>query len=210
MFRRLSMFFLAALFALPLFVNADSQLERWKSEGLVFAVRNDQGEFERWGRLQLETWSGEEKSSWVVRTEDGQFRTGYRGHVENWETTSGRQVKRLVIREADSKRWVTWAPFEEDLTEGWEHDARNGWRYVVRHAPTGKFVNVASGELEVWKNWKNPVLVVRDTADGDANGQLVTFLPGKVEEWRNGQTRVVYRTPGGQFLTSLSVSTDGE
>ena len=71
-------------------------------------------------------------------------------------------------------------------------------------------MNVASGEMEVWKNWKNPVLVVRDTADGQANGQLITFLPGKVEEWKNGQTRVVYRTPGGQFLTSLTLVEDGE
>ncbi|HLD75221.1 MAG TPA: hypothetical protein VJB34_10025 [Bdellovibrionota bacterium] len=212
MLRRLSVLFLAALFVTPFFVKADddSRLERWKNEGLVFAVRDSETkEFVRWGRISLDTWKGEEESSWVVRTEDGRLRTGYRGRVENWETTSGEQAKRLVVRNSKG-HFVTWTPFEQDLREQWENDETNGWRYVVRHRASGRFVNVAKGELEVWKNWKNPVLVVRDSADGERNGQLVTFLPGRTETGRDGVTRIAYRVPagqpeGGQFITTVLV-----
>ncbi|MBI2609069.1 MAG: hypothetical protein HYW47_05645 [Deltaproteobacteria bacterium] len=213
--RRISFLFLISLFFLPLFSDAAHQLERWRKTGLVFAERNDDGEFLRWGKLTPEQWDdGTQQSSWVARHEDGTFVTGFRGFIEKWEAKGGEQLERLVVRDAEG-HFVTWAPMDENITEGWEYwrfkegDPRRGWTYVVRVQQEGlppRLLDSARPQLETWSGHRWKVLVVRDTSDGKQNGQIMTWLPGQYEKRSNGEKWIAYRTPTGQWIDSYKLN----
>ncbi len=219
MFKRLAYLVLAVLFVFPTLSNAGDRLEKWRTKGLVFAERNDDGEFVRWGKLTLESWNDEtQQSSWVARHDDGTFVSGYRGRLEKWEVKGGKQVERLVVRNAE-EQWVTWVPMENNVTEGWENwdfgddDSRSGWYYVVRLHVDGTpplildNVRVSTERsLETWKGWRWKVLVVRDTSDGQQNGQILTWLPGQYDRRANGEKWIEYRTPKGQWITSYKLN----
>ena len=100
-----------------------------------------------------------------------------------------------MIREAKTKRFVTWIPMDEHLTVGWEMWSK-GPRYVIRW--NGKFVNWSKPQLETWANYEQPVLVVRDTADGKNNGKIMTWIPAT----KKGNT-YVYKNESGVILYKL-------
>jgi hypothetical protein len=69
--------------------------------------------------------------------------------------------------------------------------------YVIRYQ--NKFVNWAKAKLETWKNFKFPVLVVRDSADSLNNGKLLAWIAA--EKTVNG--KLVYRDPEtGKFVST--------
>lgn len=178
---------------------AHPRIEDWKSGGLTYTVRDDQGRFEAIGKLSLESWNdGDNISEWVVRKADGTFVTGYTGKLEKFRISKSKpQQIRLVIRDSNG-RFVTWEPMDEKLTTGWERQQNGDWRYVIRYE--GKYVNWAQGKIETWANI-GKVLVVRDTADDQNNGQILTWIAPEVI---NGVEK--YRDPAtGRFIKPAGV-----
>lgn len=181
------------------FAGDHPRIEEWKSEGLVYAVRDDAGRFQGWGQLELESWDdGDDVSEWVARRSDGTFVTGYTGRLEKFRVKNSgpRERTRLVIRNARG-RFVTWQDMDKALSAGWERNRDGSWRYVIRYK--GRFVNWSNGSLEDWGNqYEGPVLVVRDTNDGRNNGKILTWIaPEKVGR------ALRYRDPAtGRFIAT--------
>jgi hypothetical protein len=183
---------------------AGSRLEAWKNgEGIKFVIRDDQGRFLTYAEMTLENWNdGDHRSEWVARKADGTFVTGYKGHLEKFKVKGlAREEVRLVIRNSAGE-FVTWKAMDEDLTAGFERmdldrDGDKETVYVIRYQ--NKFVNWAKAKLETWKNFKFPVLVVRDSADSLNNGKLLAWIAA--EKTVNG--KLVYRDPEtGKFVST--------
>lgn len=180
--------------------SAGSKIEAWMNgESIQFVMRDTQGRFVSHAELRAESWYTDDTSVWVARKDNGRFVTGYTGSIEKFNVGLSREQSRLVIRDARGQ-FVTWKALDEYLTAGFEQIDldRDGDRetvYVIRH--NGRFVNWAKAELEQWSNFRHPVLVVRDTADGRNNGKLLAWIAG--EELSNGN--VVYRDESGRFIS---------
>ena len=94
--------------------------------------------------------------------------------------------------------------FAGDFLKKWEFFGQDkGWMFVLRDAETGKFVDMAQGQLEFWAGYKFPVLVVRDTEYKSnlvhQTGQFLTYLKGQFfsYDYANGtkETWFEYRDP---------------
>lgn len=181
------------------------QIESWESgEELKLVLRNDQGQFAGHGTLSLESWNdGDETSEWIARRPDGTLVAGStKGKLEKFKVKGlKREQQRLVIRNAKG-HFVTWVSMNDKLTTGFEkfdydRDGKKETVYVIRY--NGKFVNWAPAKLENWGNHAHPVLVVRDTADGQNNGKIMTYIAPEVHS--NGTVK--YRNPEtGRFLSN--------
>lgn len=179
------------------------RIEKWESgEELNFVVRNELGQFQGHGSLQLESWNdSDETSEWIARRADGTFLAGsYKGKIEKFKVKGfKREQMRLVIRNTKG-HFVTWVAMDELLTSQFERmdfdrDGKKETIYTIRY--NGKFVNWAPARLEEWANQVHPVLVVRDTADGINNGKILTYVVGAIV---NG--RLQFRDPEtGKFLS---------
>lgn len=182
------------------------KIEAWKNgEKVKFVVREDDGTFVSFGDLKNESWNdGDNTSEWVARKADGTLVTGYTGKLEKFKV-SGKNIKkeqqRLVVRNKRGEL-VTWIAMDKFLDAGFERmdtdkDGDKETVYVVRY--NGRFVNWAKAKLETWDNYKDQVLVVRDTNDDSNNGKLMAWIPA--EKMSNGQK--IYRDPAsGQFLST--------
>jgi hypothetical protein len=181
-------------------------IEQWKgSKGIKFVYRNKMGEFKSWGTLSFETWVNDSQSKWVARLENGQFVTGYTGKTEKFDVGTGREELRVVIRTATGQ-FVSWKSLDALVTakfDSWDinGDGDKETVYVVRY--DGKFLNWAPAKLEQWDNFSEPVLVVRDTADGRNNGKLLGWIaPAKYKSGPN-KGKVYYKDPEtGRFVSS--------
>lgn len=184
------------------------KIEAWKGgEKIKFVIREDDGTFVSMGTLKNESWNdGDNTSEWVARKKDGTLVTGYKGKLEKFKVnTQNSKIKkeqqRLVIRNSRGEM-VTWIAMDKYLDSGFERmdtdkDGDKETVYVVRFK--GQFVNWAKAKLESWDNYKDKVLVVRDTEDDQNNGKLLAWLPA--EKMSNGQK--IYRDPvSGQFVSS--------
>lgn len=180
------------------------QIESWESgEELKLVLRNDKGQFEGHGTLSLESWNdGDDTSEWIARRADGTLVTGYKGKLEKFKVKGlKKEQTRLVLRNAKG-HFVTWVAMDDKLTAGFEkmdydRDGKKETVYVIRY--NGKFVNWSAAKLENWANYEHPVLVVRDTADGQNNGKIMTYVAPEVHS--NGN--VMYRNPEtGRFISN--------
>lgn len=188
------------------FPASGASLEEWRNSGIKFVVRDENGLFERWGTLRLESWNdGDNTSEWVARNGDGQLVTGgYKGRLEKWKVKKGENERhRVVIRDA-KKRFVTWVDMEDKFSAKWERWSGDGTTkvsvYVVRF--NGQLVNWAKGHLENWANFEHPVLVVRDTEDDANNGKLLSWIAPEIVTIR-GEDQIRYRNPAdGRFMSA--------
>jgi hypothetical protein len=196
-------FLLALVLTLSQAAMAGTQLENWQNgDGIRLVVRNDQGKFISHGELSLESWNdGDDVSEWVARLDNGQFVSGFKGHLEKFKVKGlAKEQTRLVIRNSKG-HFVTWMAMDALLTAGFEaidldRDGDKETVYVVRY--NGKFVNWAKASLENWSNFAHPVLVVRDTADSHNNGKLLAWIAPTVLS--NGN--VIYRdAETGRFVS---------
>lgn len=182
-----------------------ASIEQWKGkDGLKFVYRNDNGLFKTWATLEFESWSNDEESQWVARLENGQFVTGFRGTTEKFDVGGKREELRIVIRNA-SGEFVTWKAID-DLVEAkfdaWDIDGDGNEEtvYVVRY--NGKFLNWSKANLEQWRGFEHPVLVVRDTADGKNNGELLSWIAPEVYKSGPNKGNVFYKDPEtGRFVS---------
>lgn len=196
---------LSLLFGLAAQAGASYKIENWESgEELKLVLRNDAGQFVGHGTLQLESWNDrDETSEWIARRADGTLVAGaYKGKLEKFKVQGLKKEQvRLVIRNAKG-HFITWVAMDDKLTTGFEkmdidRDGKKETVYVVRYQ--GKFVNWAPAKLESWGNFEHPVLVVRDTADGQNNGKIMTYIAPEVQS--NGTVK--YRNPKtGRFLSN--------
>lgn len=191
---RLVLSLLVALFATTAMAG---KIENWKNgEQLMYVDRAEDGRFKGYGELKLEGWNDDDATSeWIARNSKGEFVTGYKGKLEKFKADGkDKEAVRLVIRNKDGQ-FVTWQAMDDLLSAGFEKWSNQGWVYVVRYE--GQLVNWSKANLEKWPNFKKPVLVVRDTADGTNNGKLMTWIPA--EKVGNSYQ---YRDEKGRFISA--------
>lgn len=180
-------------------------IEQWKGQnGLKFVYRNANGEFKSWGVLSFESWADNEESVWVARLANGRLVTGFKGETEKFDVGSSKEQLRVVIRNKDGQ-FVTWKSLDKLVTAGFDAWDINGdgdkeTVYVVRY--DGKFMNWAPAKLEKWENFKKPVLVVRDSADGENNGKLLAWIAPATYKSGPNKGNVYYKDPEtGKFVS---------
>ena len=76
----------------PVVKDLSKAYEVWKTQGIKFVVRDENGKFVTWNIGRLESWGT--KSKWVVRDPKGHFLTHASGNVENWKNGQTRLVLR--------------------------------------------------------------------------------------------------------------------
>ncbi|MBI4870172.1 MAG: hypothetical protein HY814_01230 [Candidatus Riflebacteria bacterium] len=75
------------------------EIESWRDQGMVFVVRNADGEIMHHAKGHLEKWKSETYQVWVVRDSQGRFLTFMHGTLERW----GDGSLRLVLRNKEGK-----------------------------------------------------------------------------------------------------------
>lgn len=81
----------------PVIKDLSKAYEIWKTQGIKFVVRDENGKFVTWNIGKLESWGT--KSKWVVRDPKGRLLTHANGTVENWKNG----MVRLVIRDSKGR-----------------------------------------------------------------------------------------------------------
>lgn len=81
----------------PVIKDLSRAYEIWKTQGIKFVVRDENGKFVTWNIGKLESWGT--KSKWVVRDPKGRLLTHANGTVENWKNG----MVRLVIRDSKGR-----------------------------------------------------------------------------------------------------------
>lgn len=183
--------------------QADLSIEAWKNtKQLKLVERNSQGQFVDYGTLTQESWNdGDQTSEWVARHADGTFVSGYKGRLEKFKRRGqARESQVLTIRKANGQL-VTWINMDDQLVSRWEKNGTLGWRYVIR-AKDGRFVNWANAQLEDWNG--KPVLVVRDTADDQNNGKILTLIYPTYDRNGSGSAQYIDQV-SGQVIGNLFV-----
>lgn len=182
-----------------------ASIEQWKGQnGLKFVYRNKDGLFKSWATLEFETWTNDDQSKWTARLQNGQFVTGYTGKTEKFKVGSDREELRVVIRNA-SGQFVAWKAIDDLVTakfDAWDidGDGNNETVYVIRY--DGRFLNWAKANLEEWQNFDDPVLVVRDTADGTNNGKILSWIAPETFKKGPKKGQVYYKDPEtGRFVS---------
>lgn len=183
-------------------IRGVAEAEIWKDRDLKFVVRDNNGRFDGIGFIKLESWNdGDDVSEWVVRRSNGTFVTSLKGRLEKWDLGKKANETDVIVFRDNSGQFVTWAPVEDYIEEGWEtwdQQGENTTVYVVRFAKGhqgGRLINWSKPKLEDWRNFRYPVMVARDTNDGRHNGKILSWLPAK--KVGNGYQ---YQNKNGQFL----------
>ncbi len=81
----------------PVIKDLSKAYEVWKTQGIKFVVRDEQGKFVTWNVGKLESWGT--KSKWVVRDPKGRLLTHASGNVETWKNG----MVRLVLRDSKGR-----------------------------------------------------------------------------------------------------------
>lgn len=81
----------------PVIKDLSKAYEVWKTQGIKFVVRDDQGKFVTWSIGKLESWGT--KSKWVVRDPKGRLLTHASGNIEHWKNG----MIRLVLRDSKGR-----------------------------------------------------------------------------------------------------------
>jgi hypothetical protein len=188
--------------------STKSRIEEWSDQGIRFVIRSEEGLFESYGTLRVESWNdGDNKSEWIARREDGTLVTGgYKGNLEKFKLSGFKKERnRLVIRNSQG-HFVTWKDMDAKLDASWsawdtDRDGKKDTVYVIRY--NGKFINWAKAKQEDWDNYSKPVLVVRDSSDDDNNGKLLSWIAPQTFRSGPREGQVYYKHPvTKQFLSA--------
>ena len=180
-------------------------IEQWKGDnGLKFVYRSENGQFKSWGTLSFDTWSDDEESVWSARLANGKFVTGYKGHTEKFDVGTGKEELRVVIRNKNGQ-FVTWKSLDKLVSsqfDSWDINGDGDKETVYGLRYNGKFLNWAPATLEKWENFKKPVLVVRDSADGENNGKLLAWIAPAIYKSGPNKGKAYYKDPEtGKFVS---------
>jgi len=180
--KKIIIFLFAAVMTYPV-VAGDFYImaKRWSDQSsLQCFKRGYRGQFDSFGTLRLESWRGSDLSEWTCRRGDGTFLYGATGRIERVHFSGSRKAFfRLIFRDSQGQ-FVTWMDFNEKLFGQWESYGKGNSVYVVRmkkghQSLSGEIVDRAFGRVEHWRDGRT-ACVVRDTADGRENGQILTWI----------------------------------
>jgi hypothetical protein len=89
----------ATTFAAPTAQFPYREIESWQGQGMVFVIRNAEGQIMHHAKGHLEKWKSEKFQVWVVRDAKGRFLTYMHGALERWADGT----LRLVLRNKEGK-----------------------------------------------------------------------------------------------------------
>lgn len=136
----------------------------------------------------------------------GRFVKGLRGKIEKFKRAGSDNEADVLVFRNSKGQFLTHKTL--NVEAGWNRKTgdEEGWYYEIRYAKgnaklSGQLINAVKLNTEDsnfvrYPGQKCPVLVVRDTADGENNGKFLTLIYGRVS---NNQCN--YFAPESPFLT---------